>query len=421
MLGAFAFAPSALAEDTLIIDSPSQIRRPLAEGDIPLLTLRVNNIQTRAAWNVVGDDAEHFGVEGGTLMLRSGITVGATITAMVEVRDEFSILNTGYVDLAATAAITVIIVPLVTVAIVPSVTVASPIPEFTATKWGYETEAFDFFPEGPSYDTQLFFVARKFNDDLFVNNPNTLDRPSHVYVVKNDKSYEINDGGSAASWYDDAAGYPVWLFKAPATVVGAINAINDPRIVLVNRCPDKDSNTKMLLDEYGDLNISNVSNQNSLVNKNVYYNGQYFKVTRLLYALGISYNFDGHDYVSVHLDPKPQLGVNAVVDAKVIDGKYYCGSGVFNPTLADCSKSSASFKTSLIRGGRGLEVTGYTLPDVGTKVYILFRGKSHRTVVVNYLGTKKLKSESGGDFVYTTAFQSGSVYDATCAAGYLGE
>ena len=413
MLGAFAFAPSALAEDTLIIDSPSQIRRPLAEGDIPLLTLRVNNIQTRAAWNVVGDDAEHFGAEGGTLMLRSGITVGATITAMVEVRDEFSILSTGYVDLAATAAITVIIVS--------SVTVVSPIPEFTATKWGYETEAFDFFPEGPSYNTQLFFVARKFNDDLFVNNPNTLDRPSHIYVVKNDKSYEINDGGSAASWYDDAAGYPVWLFKATATVVGAINAINDPRIVLVNRCPDKDTNTKMVLDPFGDFNISDVPNQNSLVNKNVYYNGQYFKVTGLRYASEVIYTFDGHSYVSVHLDPRPQLGVNAVVDAKVIDGKYYCGFGVFNPTIDDCSKSSASFKSSLISGGRGLEVSGYTLPDVGTKVYILFRDKSHRTVVVTHSGTKKLKSESGGDFVYTTAFKSGSVYDATCASRFLGE
>ena len=419
MLGAFAFAPSALAEDTLIIDSPSQIRRPLAEGDIPLLTLRVNNIQTRAAWNVVGDDAEHFGAEGGTLMLRSGITVGATITAMVEVRDEFSILNTGYVDLAATAAITVIIVPLVTVAIVPSVTVVSPIPEFTATKWGYETEAFDFFPEGPSYNTQLFFVARKFNDDLFVNNPNTLDRPSHIYVVKNDKSYEINDGGSAASWYDDAAGYPVWLFKATATVVGAINAINDPRIVLVNRCPDRDNNTKMFLRGHGDLLISYISNNNSLVNKNVYYNGQYFKVTGIRSSTG--WPHEGHAYIPVSMDPMPELDVEAVVDARVIEDKYYCGFGVFNPTLGDCPKSSASFKTSIISGGTGLEVSGYTLPDVGTKVYISFRGKSHIAVVIRHNGIKKLESESGGDFVYSFNFASGSVYDATCASRFLGE
>ena len=415
MLGAFAFAPSALAEDTLIIDSPSQIRRPLAEGDIPLLTLRVNNIQTRAAWNVVGDDAEHFGAEGGTLMLRSGITVGATITAMVEVRDEFSILNTGYVDLAATAAITVIIVS--------SVTVVSPIPEFTATKWGYETEAFDFFPEGPSYNTQLFFVARKFNDDLFVNNPNTLDRPSHIYVVKDDKSYEVNDGGSAASWYDDEAGYPVWLFKAPATVVGAINAINDSRIVLVNRCPDKDANTKMFLGASGKLRISFVSDSNSLVNKNVYYNGQYYKVTGLIDP-SVSHEYNGDFYTGVYMDPRPELEVSTIefaVDAKLIDGKYYCGPGVFNPTVDDCPKSSASFKSSVITGGRGLEVSGYTLPDVGTKVYILFKGKSHRTVVITHSGIKKLKSESGGDFVYSFNFESGSVYDATCAAGYLGE
>ena len=97
MLSVFAFAPSVLA------------------NDIPLATLSVDNIQVRAEWDVVGDDADHFSVEGGTLMLRPVTWTGYperrsnTITAIVEVRDKFSTLNPNYEDLITRIKITTVI------------------------------------------------------------------------------------------------------------------------------------------------------------------------------------------------------------------------------------------------------------------------------------------------------------------------
>ena len=94
LLSVFAFAPSVLA------------------NDIPLATLSVENIQVRAEWNVVGDSANHFSVEGGTLMLRpniSGGEDGKTITAIVEVNDKFSTLNPSYKDLTVRVMITAVI------------------------------------------------------------------------------------------------------------------------------------------------------------------------------------------------------------------------------------------------------------------------------------------------------------------------
>ena len=91
LLSVFAFAPSVLA------------------NDIPLVTLSVENIQVRAEWNMVGDSANHFSVEGGTLMLTADIEAGDTFIATVEVRDKFSTLNPNYEDLATTVMITAII------------------------------------------------------------------------------------------------------------------------------------------------------------------------------------------------------------------------------------------------------------------------------------------------------------------------
>ena len=90
MLSVFAFAPSVLA------------------NDIPLATLSVENIQVRAEWNMVGGSANHFSVEGGTLMLKPGAKAG-DIIATVEVRDKFSTLNPNYEDLKVTVMITVVI------------------------------------------------------------------------------------------------------------------------------------------------------------------------------------------------------------------------------------------------------------------------------------------------------------------------
>ena len=93
MLSAFACTPSVLA------------------NDLPLATLSVDNIQVHADWQVVGDDADHFSVEGGTLMLRANVSwagypEGNTITAIVEVRDKFSTLNPNYEDLTVRVMIT---------------------------------------------------------------------------------------------------------------------------------------------------------------------------------------------------------------------------------------------------------------------------------------------------------------------------
>ena len=96
MLSAFACTPSVLA------------------NDIPVATLSVDNIQVHADWQVVGDDADHFSVEGGTLMLRdnvsgAGYPEGNTITAIVEVLDKFSTLNPSYEDLTVRVMITAVI------------------------------------------------------------------------------------------------------------------------------------------------------------------------------------------------------------------------------------------------------------------------------------------------------------------------
>ena len=84
-------------------------------ADIPLATLSVDNIQVRAEWDVVGDDANYFSVEGGTLMLQPVTWTGYperrsnTITAIVEVRDKFSTLNPNYEDLITRIKITTVI------------------------------------------------------------------------------------------------------------------------------------------------------------------------------------------------------------------------------------------------------------------------------------------------------------------------
>ena len=106
-LGVFVFMPNALAQDALTINAPSQVRVPFAESNVQLLTLRVNNIQVRAEWDVEGSDSADFSVEGGTLVLVSEVTSSATKSAVVVVRDKFSVLNSSYTDLEAKATINI--------------------------------------------------------------------------------------------------------------------------------------------------------------------------------------------------------------------------------------------------------------------------------------------------------------------------
>ena len=96
LLSAFACTPSVLA------------------NDLPLITLSAENIQVRAEWKMVDDDDNHFSVEDGILMLTSNISGagypdGKTITAIVEVRDKFSTLNSSYEDLTVRVMITAVI------------------------------------------------------------------------------------------------------------------------------------------------------------------------------------------------------------------------------------------------------------------------------------------------------------------------
>ena len=63
---------------------------------------------------MVDDDDNHFSVEDGILMLTSDISAagkpeGITLTAIVEVRDKFSTLNSSYEDLAVRVMITAVI------------------------------------------------------------------------------------------------------------------------------------------------------------------------------------------------------------------------------------------------------------------------------------------------------------------------
>ena len=104
-----ALTPFAFAEDggALTIDAPSQVRLPLAGPNLELLTLRVNNIQVRAEWDVEGNDSADFSVDGGTLVLVSEVNSPTTKSAVVVVRDKFSYLNSSYTDLEAKATINI--------------------------------------------------------------------------------------------------------------------------------------------------------------------------------------------------------------------------------------------------------------------------------------------------------------------------
>ena len=105
-----ALTPFAFAEDggALSIVAPAQnFRLPLAGPNLELLTLRVNNIQVRAEWDVEGNDSADFSVDGGTLVLVSEVNSPTTKSAVVVVRDKFSYLNSSYTDLEAKATINI--------------------------------------------------------------------------------------------------------------------------------------------------------------------------------------------------------------------------------------------------------------------------------------------------------------------------
>ena len=112
-VGFFIWLPSAFADGSgiLSLDAPSHIRQTQMPGDDnALLTLRVDNIQVRAGWEVT--DAN------GVFTIKAGSNVGVLQTvktivapvihvATIYAVDRFDLLNPSYANLTASAVITV--------------------------------------------------------------------------------------------------------------------------------------------------------------------------------------------------------------------------------------------------------------------------------------------------------------------------
>ena len=109
-VGFFIWLPNAFADDGgLSLDFPSSIRQTQGYSNA-LLTLRVNNIQVRAGWEVK-DVHDVFDIDQKGVLK---VTVDATDTptdthvATVFAVDQFDLLNDDYVNLTASAVITVV-------------------------------------------------------------------------------------------------------------------------------------------------------------------------------------------------------------------------------------------------------------------------------------------------------------------------
>ena len=224
LLSVFAFAPSVLA------------------NDIPLATLSVDNIQVRAEWNMVGDSANHFSVEGGTLMLTADIEAGDTFIATVEVRDKFSTLNPSYEDLATTVMITAVIrcgaecteylnanAPLISVA----VTVEYGVPATEYVVPAVEGRAVTVTTAFAYNNTQFFWL----NDVKLANILNEL------YTIK-----VIIDDGKAFIIDDKPSFYPkgsrgdvnadIYEYSANLTVGSdSVDKQSPHEVIVLNNCP----------------------------------------------------------------------------------------------------------------------------------------------------------------------------------------
>ena len=106
-VGFFIWLPNAFADDGgLSLDSPSSIRQTQGEGNA-LLTLTVDNIQVRAGWEVV-DDNDVFDIDQKGVLKVTVLDATDTHVATVYAVDRFDLLNDDYVNLTASAVITVV-------------------------------------------------------------------------------------------------------------------------------------------------------------------------------------------------------------------------------------------------------------------------------------------------------------------------
>ena len=105
-VGFFIWLPSAFADGSgiLSLDAPSHIRQT-QNDDKALLTLRVDNIQVRAEWQVTSA-VKVFDIDEGELRTVTTVAPGIHVATIYAV-DKFDLLNDSYVNLTASAVITV--------------------------------------------------------------------------------------------------------------------------------------------------------------------------------------------------------------------------------------------------------------------------------------------------------------------------
>ena len=106
-VGFFIWLPNAFADGNgiLSLDAPSHIRQT-QNDDKALLTLRVDNIQVWAEWRVTSA-VNVFTISAGALHTVTTIVAPVTHVATIYVEDKFDLLNDSYVNLTASAVITV--------------------------------------------------------------------------------------------------------------------------------------------------------------------------------------------------------------------------------------------------------------------------------------------------------------------------
>ena len=108
-VGFFIWLPNAFADDGgLSLDAPSSIRQTQTQGEgSALLTLNVDNIQVREYWEVK-DVHDVFDIDQKGVLKVTVLDATDTHVATVYAVDRFDLLNDDYVNLTASAVITVV-------------------------------------------------------------------------------------------------------------------------------------------------------------------------------------------------------------------------------------------------------------------------------------------------------------------------
>ena len=203
LLSVFACAPSVLA------------------NDIPLATLQVKNIQVRAEWNVVGGSANHFSVEGGTLMLKPGAMADDTIIATVEVRDKFSTLNPSYEDLKVTVMITAVIIS-------EYLNVHAPLRSAVTVEYGVVAV------EGRAVTVASALVSNNQHQQIFsLDNLELANALNESYtpkvIIDDSKAFIIDDSEEKGDTYE--------YYANITSVIDSVQKNSPHEVIVLNDCP----------------------------------------------------------------------------------------------------------------------------------------------------------------------------------------